>query len=343
VPEHSGPSAGVGSLVAATESLRSAAKWMMASAGGVAAALAAGLQLSDLGRLSPGSWRLYAAVAGAAVGLGAVVYMIRAASSVLTHEWITLARFSGATLDSLLAPARASRTDLTGIRDRISESEYELYSHAAPSIAALHAGLRQTNDVLRPSSGASTQEREIAARRGTELRQAARDVVDCANYYATLDLFRVMRTRFMMAATVGVVALGVFAYASNPPAPDPVVQVRIQAGSPTQQVPQGMVEQVLEPAQDEQHVAIGRRLQAARLGVRHVPVYDEVRARQQLHVERIRPAPGNHHGATGIQFGPETFGKKLLLLPIELEDHLSGGRRHRDAVLGQEPPRVIRE
>src|SRR5690242_3304129 len=89
--DEAGPTSGYGAQL---ETLRSAAKWLLAAVGGVGVLLVAGLQLTGIGRLSMTSWRLYLAVGATAVALSAIGYMIKAASTVLTQEWLTLADFT---------------------------------------------------------------------------------------------------------------------------------------------------------------------------------------------------------------------------------------------------------
>jgi hypothetical protein len=76
-------------LAAANQRIRDTAKWLVASAAAIGAALIAGSQLSSIGRLELG-WpaseataRLWVATAGALVGLTAVVFAITAALRVL--------------------------------------------------------------------------------------------------------------------------------------------------------------------------------------------------------------------------------------------------------------------
>jgi hypothetical protein len=80
---------------AAAESLRSATKWLLAAAAGVAALLVAGLQLGTLGKLSSHDWpRLVIAVISLIIALVAVGAVIWQATALLADEWITLAHLT---------------------------------------------------------------------------------------------------------------------------------------------------------------------------------------------------------------------------------------------------------
>ena len=220
----------VDSFAAQLEALRSTAKWLVAAAAAVGGVLVAGLQLTAIGQLQPGSWRLYAAAISAAAALAAVGFMIWEASTVLTNRWLTLATFTDEPVDASLhrskAHAKAAK-HLREIEDQIMRSQHELFGYAAPTIAELHKRLRKTDDEAWAYVSATGVRRlaiSMRARQAQEtsrvLRQAARDVSQCANYYSTLDRFRHMRRRLGWAALIVAVSSGVFAYAANPPKRD---------------------------------------------------------------------------------------------------------------------------
>ena len=94
---------------AATESLRSATKWLLAAAAGVAGLLVAGLQLGTLGKLSHNDWpRLLIALIGLITALVAVGAVIRRAGALLVDDWITLAQL---TLDDFSEGLNAGKAE----------------------------------------------------------------------------------------------------------------------------------------------------------------------------------------------------------------------------------------
>lgn len=217
-----------GGYAAQLETLRSTAKWMMAATAGVGVLLVAGLQLSGLGRLPLNSWRAYTALGATMAALSAVGYMIKIVSAVLVEEWLTLADFTD---DATGLPGpRGSRhqtpADLVRIESYLMGSRHELFGYVAPTLSALHSQLHNSHQTMwRTDLDAAT--REKAAQRSAELRSAARDVVQAANYYHVLHLFKELRTRFVGAAVLGVLGVVVFAYAVNPPQDPGPVKVRI--------------------------------------------------------------------------------------------------------------------
>ena len=142
--------------------------------------------------------------------------MAKEASTVLTHEWLTLA--------SLSDPGALVRRQATGwqsaqlsdIDDLLKISQHELFGYAAESIPRLHARLQEADERLRKARPGSRRALQ-AARDGAELRKAARSTAEYANYCYTLKLFQRMRTRLGWAALITAISIGIFAYAANPP------------------------------------------------------------------------------------------------------------------------------
>jgi hypothetical protein len=225
-----GGSSETSGYAAQLETLRSVAKWLVAAFGAVGTLLVAGLSVSGIGELPLSSWRLYAAGGSAALALTAVGFMIREASVVLTHEWLTLASFGDEQTGSTLNTRKSdwSAQQLRDIDGELRVSRHELFGYAAESRADLQRRLHRADQRLwraRPGS-----RREARWRGETEiLRQAARNTVQYANYYGTLKLFRRMRARLAWAALIVVISVGVFAYAVNPPTPLHIVKTRSAA------------------------------------------------------------------------------------------------------------------
>ena len=228
------PAAGgevTGGYAAQLDVLRSTAKWLTAAFAGVGGVLVAGLQLTGLGQLPASSWRLPVALLAVVVALASVGFMIRTASTVLTHEWLTLASFSD---ESILRPpgeeGRRSRY-IDRAKERLKDSRHELFGYAAPDIERLHGLLHRADEAIwrsKPKSKAHARAVEQAA----ILRRAARDAVQYANYHYTLELFREMRTKIGIAAVTIAVSATVFAYATNPPKADKSVRVQVQYVAP---------------------------------------------------------------------------------------------------------------
>ncbi|GGP00763.1 hypothetical protein GCM10012280_70230 [Wenjunlia tyrosinilytica] len=207
------------------ETLRSTAKWLLAAFAAIAAALAAGLQLTGLGELAAGSWRLWASLASIPVTLGSLGYMATSATAVLSQDWVTLAAFTDDHHDAIFNGRRSER-DFKRLERKIEANRHELYAHVAPTISELHTGLQDAVRLAHDSAAPEAQRRKAQAQ-ASELRAAARDVVQCANYFWTRELFLRMRKHLAWASVAAILGLTVFAYAANPPKPDKPLDVRV--------------------------------------------------------------------------------------------------------------------
>src|SRR4051812_24708517 len=78
---------------AAIDRARDLAKWLIVAFGAIGATLVAGSQLSDIGKTD--GWRLFAAFAGLALGLGGVALAVWSAVRVLTPDDLTLRQLAG--------------------------------------------------------------------------------------------------------------------------------------------------------------------------------------------------------------------------------------------------------
>jgi len=202
------------------DSLRSSARWLVAAFAAVAALLVGGLQISGIGALPDSSWRLYLAIGSVGIALAAVGYMIREASVVLTHEWLTLASLGDEPGTGRLPPTRQDTQRaalIQTIEEKLAVSRHELFGYAAASVEQLHARLADCDELIwRGKLG--TEAVSAAQQEAALLRRAARDAVQYANYYFTLRLFQRMRARIGWAAGIVAVSVGVFGYTVSTPA-----------------------------------------------------------------------------------------------------------------------------
>ncbi|MDX3205145.1 AAA family ATPase [Streptomyces scabiei] len=217
-----------GGYAAALEGLRTSAKWLLAAFSGIAVVLAAGLQLTGIGELRPADWRLWVALVGALSALTSVAYMATKASAVLTREWVTLGSYSDEQIRNLLSSGQGDEETKRSKRvlQQIEANSHELYGHVAKDLPTLRRRLREVDERLQ---GDLTREaRQELLEDASVIRSAAKDVAQCASYYATLYLFDDMRRRLVRGSVVAVAGLTLFAYAVNPPKPDKSTDVRVR-------------------------------------------------------------------------------------------------------------------
>ncbi|MFC6161196.1 hypothetical protein [Kribbella jiaozuonensis] len=195
-------------FASATETLRSTVRWLLTAAAGVGGFLVAGLQLTSLGSLSLADWRLWAAACGVLVATAGVGYVIVRTSQILTNEWIALAQLS---FDDFQARLEGAMSE-SALLQEIEVYKHELYAHVAETVHQLYQRLIQANELVRAAPS------EVAVRRAAELREAADNVVQYANYYETRARFKALSRQLAYAAIAIVLGVLVFAYAANPAA-----------------------------------------------------------------------------------------------------------------------------
>jgi hypothetical protein len=269
-PAESDPAGG---YAAQLDALRSVAKWLVAAFAGVGALLVAGLSISGIGQLSLSSWRLYVAGSSATLALAAVGFMIKEASIVLTHEWLTLASFGDEPAGANLADRQKvgwRSAQLREIDAKLRVSRHELFGYAAESRPQLHTRLREADERLwraRPGSKRALR----AAHEASVLRKAARDTVQYANYYYTLKLFQRMRARLGSAALVTAISVGIFAYAANPPK----VTAAIKTGASFHKGGK-LTGETLRDRSDVHYKMPGPDTEGLLLGILKIPVTNEI-------------------------------------------------------------------
>ncbi len=191
------------SLAAGRDLIRSAAKWFITGLGAIGAVLVAGSQVSSLGALGPGTWRLWIAAVGVALGLAAVLVAMWSVVDVLAGRlwtWDDVVRAC-----SQRPPSSESRP--TSRRNRAVRE----WIRTNPSVLG---GYESVERIDATYTEAEPDEEGI-----TDLAGLMTAITDKA---ATVDLdARWLRLRRTIAAGVAAGAAGVviFAWAANPPTP----------------------------------------------------------------------------------------------------------------------------
>jgi hypothetical protein len=130
----------------------------------------------------------------------------------------------------------AKLRDLQDLLKKIDLAREELYGHVARTIAELHRQLRSTNETAAKVAGGEVQltrhDQDKLFARVQELRNAARDVVECANYHRTRQHFNALQKRLRWGVLIVAVSGLVFAYATNPPPKSEPVKVQVVPTQP---------------------------------------------------------------------------------------------------------------
>ncbi len=226
---------------AATEALRSTAKWLVTALAGVAVVLVAGVQLTSLGRLGAADWpRIVLAASALLTSLISIGILVRDTTRVLTDSYVTVTEIQDAVIEGELAVDDRS-VRLRRLGEQIANLREELYAHVAPDLGTLLRRLREANartEAIIAGEAASMDEVEHTFGRVRLLQDTAQDVADCANYFQTRDLVLGMRLKRFIAAALAAVGIVVFAWAGNPEQHVKPTTVRIDRSAPASHLPE---------------------------------------------------------------------------------------------------------
>ncbi|MFD3539619.1 pentapeptide repeat-containing protein [Streptomyces sp. NPDC058662] len=205
----------------ANDKIRSAAKWLIASSAAVGAALLAGSQLSNIGKLAPSEGRFWWAIAGSVVGLVAVLIAIWLATRILLPITVTI--------DQMVRKWDNPTRDLKpAVNFFINDTSYLHEYGNSPQ------GLKDEQEK-------TERELKIAGNQGDQSAVDA-GLIDRADLAGTVLQFeqlaqhKVLEGRFrrtlrwlILVTALAAAGIVVFAWASNPPAAPPPVAVLTNA------------------------------------------------------------------------------------------------------------------
>lgn len=191
-------------LEGSRETIRSAARWLVGAFGAIGAVLVAGSQLSSIGELDAGSARLKAAVIGLLVGLVAILLGISSVVNLLLPV-----RWSIGELAARWTEAGAQKDQPLDRRKRRKYAEISFLA-SNPEHMGDFGSPAELRDAYREADAEDPRLAELIA--------AINITTSIAAYRTLEDRFR--RTRWRLAATSGIAAVGIglFAWAANPPA-----------------------------------------------------------------------------------------------------------------------------
>ena len=214
-----GGGAGADPIERASERIRGAAKWLIASSAAVGAALIAGSQLSSIGKLDVGlptstdKARLWIAGMGAVVGLAGVVFSVWTAVQLLLPKTVLISELSSAWTDK--------STRLRPVVDFFKRNRKYLQGYETPAEAIAEreefiARLGELNADAPEENSATTEAPELdAAIRDVDARISA--IENVAGYQSLRADFEATLRRLIIASVVVALGIVAFAWAANPP------------------------------------------------------------------------------------------------------------------------------
>jgi hypothetical protein len=214
-----------GSLGAAAQRIRDSAKWLLASFAVVGAALAAGLQLTGLGKLdnSLPDHRLFWAFAATGCVLVGVIVAISAASRIVTKSFVTLEWLAdssearkirdGVDKDHVLLAGFGSIGELRDVYQRVlSQRNAELLQY----LEVVEATQRQT----------AKSAFEATQTYATLVSQTVDHVLERASFDRIREAYDGSKIVMGIGAAIAGIGIIAFAWASNPPSIDLVPTVQ---------------------------------------------------------------------------------------------------------------------
>jgi hypothetical protein len=227
----------------ATAALESTAKWLVTAFAALGALMIGGVQLTGIWDLELWEPRFVIAIACLGIGIAAVVYLIRRTSAIFMTEWVTLGHLSGEAFQRFaMEPERARKEqlELSNVIKEVEDAKEELYGHVARSLPELHRHLREANEEAAKIAANEVQltwpNQGKAFEKVYELRNAARDVVECANYHRTRQQFDELKGRLWVAVAAITLCVLVFSYVTDLPPTSESVKVEFV---PTSTAPTG--------------------------------------------------------------------------------------------------------
>lgn len=204
---------------AVSDKIRDAAKWLIAAAAAVGAAMIAGSQLSSIGELDLGE-RFAGAVAGAVVALAAVTYVLWQSVRVLVPVAVSLQELERIWNDP------KPRADVQALKDTHSLASFDSPGELQKAAAEAWTDVERARSDLGKAPDKAAQ--ELAERRLEEAQTSYRELDDsryAVQGYAAYELLRAnfdtLLGKLLVAAVVGASGITVFAWAANPPEPTP--------------------------------------------------------------------------------------------------------------------------
>lgn len=190
----------------AVDQMHATAKWIIGIFGAIGAVLVAGTQLSSMGQLALGDVRLWVTVSAFAIGLTCGGVIVRYAAKVLTEGHVTRER--------LKRPHQ--QNDCLHISEYASGFGIEqLLTEYDADIAARNAlfAKDRTGTLL----GAEIHQLKELNARIEYLGSVVQQLAAAAYYNEVCKLFKTAIKTMFIAGTIGTWAIGVFAWAVNPP------------------------------------------------------------------------------------------------------------------------------
>ncbi len=196
-------------LQGAADRIRETAKWFAVSVAALGGVVAAGSQLTDIGKLDPASDRMHFAVGAAAVAVAGALVILWAVVNTMTVRAVSL----HTTAQKAPSGARNAVTDPTLLAGHPSVSDIE--TEYLGAVKARRTAYEEAR--ARPGDQDKITVANLADNRFVAIDQVVSQLLDVVSYEHLARRWRNARIGIVIGAVASAVGLGVFAWAANPP------------------------------------------------------------------------------------------------------------------------------
>jgi len=209
--------------------IRDAGKWLIGASAAVGAALIAGSQLSNIGALplcfaeSSTCLRLPISIAGAAIALAGIAYIMWGAVKILLPVGTTIEELIEAWRDAEVASTqtrrRKPRADVAFFQDNLGQIGDGGPTALKESKSEAWEELKQARRDFRTASDKTAAKQVVEAAESKLERAVAnmRRVLEVAAYQLLLARFEALLARIVITTVLIAIGIVTFAWASNPP------------------------------------------------------------------------------------------------------------------------------
>jgi hypothetical protein len=196
-------------LSGASDRIRETAKWFAVSVAALGGVVAAGLQLTDIGKLEPFTDRFWLAIGGAALAVAGAITILWVVVSTMTGQAVSLHGIARTTPSG--SETAVQDPTLLAAYPNVAAVESEYLEAVTLRQSAYEAARAQPGDVDKVTQA------HLADNRFVAIDQVVGPLLEVVSYQHLAHKWKQARFWIVVGAIGATVGLGTFAWAANPP------------------------------------------------------------------------------------------------------------------------------
>ncbi len=198
-----------GALSGASDRIRETAKWFAVSVAVLGGVVAAGLQLTDIGKLGVNTGRMWLAVGGAAIAVAGALIIL----------WVVVDTMTGRATSLHSIAKKAPTGAETAVQDPTLLACYSSVSEIETEYLNAVEGRRKAYEAVRehPSDQSKINVANLSDNRFVAIDQVVGPLLDVVSYQRLAHSWKRARIGIVVGAVTATLGLGAFAWAANPP------------------------------------------------------------------------------------------------------------------------------